>query len=308
MGEDGPNPTSLAEIEAQASAWAATCGELAAEHFRTDLAVEYKGPNRRDPVTAIDRQVEDFLRGAVLDRFPGHRMLGEERPDLGPSDADFTWVVDPIDGTANFAHGLPIFSVSIGVLHRGVPVVGAIYVTQSPHLCHGVVHARRGGGCFLGEERLAVCAELALHPSHPAALPAAFWRRFAFGRALRRQPIEVRTMGSIAYDLTLIAAGALQFGLYRAPRLWDVAAGVVLVSAAGGVVLNWEASQSRWQPLERFVPPTPARKGEASALRDWAQPIILGGPHVTPFVARHVRPRSGLINRLWPFLRRLLGF
>lgn len=307
MIDENLDPAYLAEIERQATDWATECGRLAADQFRTGLTVEYKGPDGRDPVTEADRHIEDYLRASVSSRFPEHCVLGEERSDLGPAGADFVWVVDPIDGTVNFAAGLPVFAVSIGVLHRGVPVVGAVYVSQSIRLHPGVVHARRGGGCFLGEDRLSAFAEPTLRPSHPAALPAAFWRRFALGRGLRWRPVEVRTTGSIAYELALIAAGALQFGVYRSPRIWDVAGGVLMATEAGGAVLSWDRRRSSWLPLERFVAPRRGRRGQAGVLRDWGLPLLVGGSGVTAFVAQHLRPREGLHARLWPLIWRLLG-
>jgi myo-inositol-1(or 4)-monophosphatase len=233
-------------------------------------------------------------------------VLGEEREDIGSPQADFVWVIDPVDGTVNFASGLPLFAVSIGVLHRGAPVAGAIYLSCGPNGQPAVTHARRGGGCFLGEQRLSAFAEPELHPSRPAALPAAFWRRFRFGRGLRWRPIEVRTLGSIAYELTLIAAGALQFGVYRAPRIRDVAAGVTLVREAGGIALQWDERQASWVPIEHFVAPR-RRSGEPGPLRDWALPVLLGGSAVTTFAAQNLRPRRGLHARLWALLWRLFG-
>jgi myo-inositol-1(or 4)-monophosphatase len=304
---DGLTPALLVEIEQQATAWAGECGRLAEEQLRRGLVVEYKGAGRRDPVTETDRQVEDFLRDNVLRRFPEHRVLGEERPDLGPPEADFVWVIDPIDGTANFASGIPLFAVSIGVLHQGVPVVAALYVTQSVLLKAGVLHARRGGGCFIGEQALRAFEEPALHPSYPAALPAAFWRRFHLGRALRANPVEVRTTGSIAFELGLIAGGGLQFGAYRAPRIWDVAAGVLLIEEAGGLVMTWDKRRSAWVALSRFVAP-PANNGrEPGPLRNWARPVLAGGRHVTAFVAQQLRPRGGLSAQLAQMLWRIIG-
>jgi myo-inositol-1(or 4)-monophosphatase len=298
---------SLALIEDCATEWAAECGRLASEYFRSGMAVEYKGPGRRDPVTEADRRVEDFLRATISDRFPEHRVLGEERPDVGPVDADFIWVLDPIDGTANFASGLPVFAVSIGVLQHGVPVVGAVYTSVGLHLRPGVIHARRGGGCVANGERLVAFGEPTLHPSRPAALPAAYWRRFRFGRGLRWQPIEARTTGSIAWELTMIAAGALQFGAYPRPHIWDLAAGAVLIREAGGLVLYWERARSSWLPLERFDAPLRNARGAPGALRDWTRPVLLGGSLVTTFVAQHLRPRDGLRARLWPLLWRLFA-
>src|SRR5690606_7734125 len=115
----------------------------------------------RDPVSEVDRAVETLVRERVAARFPGHDIVGEEVDHHPSPDHEFVWVVDPVDGTANFINGFPLFAVSIGVLHRGAPVVGAVWCGTSHALRPGVYHAHLGGALHFDGE--------AIEPDRPAA-------------------------------------------------------------------------------------------------------------------------------------------
>ena len=138
-------------------------GDILARYFGGNLDIQYKDDRRNDPVTNADREVQDFLVRKIARSFPDHGILGEEDDDQKRADRatapDFLWVLDPLDGTKNFLHGLPAYACSIGVLYRGEPVVGAVF-TPWPNGSGGVVHhARRGGGAFADDAPIRV-AEL----------------------------------------------------------------------------------------------------------------------------------------------------
>src|SRR5258706_1792123 len=127
-------------------ALARDAGKLAHGAFGTS-ATSMKG--RHDVVTAMDREVERFIRGAIAKRFPGDAIIGEED---GGSAGERLWLIDPIDGTANYARGLPRYCVSIGYLEHGVPTIGAIYDPSHDWL----YSAARGEGAWRDGERMAV--------------------------------------------------------------------------------------------------------------------------------------------------------
>ncbi len=99
--------------------------------------------------------------------------------------------------------------------------------------------------------------------------------------------------------------GTLQFGMYRAPKIWDVAAGVLLVEEAGGSVYHW--IDQAWHPFHSFGSPPATQRHPSPTLRDWSQPLVLGGSAIAGRVARSLRPRTGLKARLWPIAWRLFG-
>ncbi|MCA9848817.1 MAG: inositol-1-monophosphatase, partial [Dehalococcoidia bacterium] len=121
----------LERIEALAAALAAEAGAFATEQLEREVLVEYKADatgkeNTNDPVSEVDRAVEQLLRDRVAAEFPDHVVVGEEDATQPAPDTEFVWVLDPVDGTANFVNGFPLFAVSIGVLQHGRPVVGAV--------------------------------------------------------------------------------------------------------------------------------------------------------------------------------------
>ena len=103
-------------------------GALLLSYFRRPLEVEFKEKGQQSPVTEADRRSEVLLRDALSRAFPGHGIIGEEAEDAVNPEADYLWFLDPLDGTANFAAGLPAFAVSMGLCFRGVPVLGVVAV------------------------------------------------------------------------------------------------------------------------------------------------------------------------------------
>ncbi len=202
-------------------------GAIAHRAFGTSAATT-KG--RHDVVTAMDREVERFIRAAIAARFPHDTVFGEEE---GGGMGDHLWLVDPIDGTANYARGIPHYCVSIGYLDHGEPTLGAIY---DP--CHDWLYAaERGGGAFRDDVRLAVstCDEIT------AATVECGWstRRSAedyvalVGRVLGAGA-AIRRAGSGALGLCDVAAGRTEAYCELHINAWDCAAGIVLVREAGG--------------------------------------------------------------------------
>ena len=208
-------------------ALARDAGKLAHRAFGTS-ATSMKG--RHDVVTAMDREVERFIRTAISMRFPGDSIIGEEE---GGGAGDHLWLVDPIDGTANYARGQPRYCVSIGYLERGVPVLGAIY---DPSL-DWLYSAARGEGAWRDGERMAVSpvAEMS------AATVECGWstRRTAddylalLARVLHAGA-AIRRAGSGALGLADVAAGRVEGYCELHINAWDCAAGIVLVQEAGG--------------------------------------------------------------------------
>ena len=228
-------------------------GALQMTHFGGPMRIDKKGQGQIDLVTEVDVAVERMFRALVAERFPDHLVLGEElqEDDLQQRAVPgYCWVFDPIDGTTNFAHGLPIFCASLGLELDGEAVLAAIYDPTRRELFTAV----RGGGAFLNGAPLAVTTA-------PAVLDSLLVTGFPytvhesetgrelvglFGHFLGRSR-AVRRLGSAALDLAYVAAGRLD-GFYEATlKPWDSCAGALLVEEAGGRVSNWrgERFQSR---------------------------------------------------------------
>lgn len=197
------------------------------------MRVETKGQG--DVVTDVDRRAEQAIVARLRAAFPTHGFLAEES---GASDGDtYRWIIDPIDGTLNFAHGLPHFCISIALACDGEVILAIVLDPLRGEL----FHAEKGGGAWLGDARLQVsaCASLeqallgAVFPKPASPLLVRFSPTLA--RALAHAG-GVRRSGSMVLDLAYVAAGRLdgfwEFGM----QPWDIAAGSLLVKEAGGVV------------------------------------------------------------------------
>ncbi len=212
---------------------------------REERSLAFKG--RRELVTAADKQAETFLVEGIQRKFPGHGILAEEGvltpAGVSHQDAEFTWVLDPLDGTTNFVHGHPFFAVSIGVLRAGEPWLGVIH---APLLggCDGgdFFHGGPGEGSFLNGAPIQVSRNARLQDAI-VATGFSYNRNEQgvntnldnFGRALM-QVRGIRRCGSAALDLAQVAAGRYDafWEMYLQP--YDVAAGMAIVLGAGGAI------------------------------------------------------------------------
>jgi myo-inositol-1(or 4)-monophosphatase len=301
MGADNIDVSLLEEIEAHAVAIARGAGQILLEHFGQPQAVQFKGKNNQDPVTVADGRSEAYLKTAIKEKFPRHSILGEEGGALSGSDSPFIWVLDPLDGTCNFMNGLPLFAVSVGVLWQGQPVAGGIFVPVSHRAGPGVYHARLGNGAFLDGERI----QAARTPSGLPLieLPRGFSGGFRLSGRSRKAPHESRNLGSIALELTLTACGVFQYALFGAPKIWDVAAGVVLIKEAGGLTLTRPKQGRHWLPLERFQPEPENGPKALEKLRGWSAPLVAGDAEAARQVVKDIRVFRNPLWRLAGLLR-----
>lgn len=232
MNEDSPKHFLEVAVDAAREA-----GELLITEFDRPQQLSYKG--EVDIVTEADRKSESLIVGRLLNRFPGHAILGEEGGTTGAGGARYRWLVDPLDGTTNFAHGFPVFAVSIGLLEDGEPLIGAVYnpVTRD------MFTATKGQGAFRGQKRIRVSSVATLSksllatgfPSHKRTQNPNIHYYWEF--TLRSH--GVRRAGSAALDLCSVACGQFEgfweFGL----KPWDTAAGMLIVREAGGTVSDF---------------------------------------------------------------------
>jgi myo-inositol-1(or 4)-monophosphatase len=200
------------------------------------VRVEYKG--EVDVVTVADRQSEALIVERIRERWPGHDIMGEEGTRTATG-SDFQWYVDPLDGTTNFAHGFPVFSVSVGLARRGELIAGVVYDPTRNEM----FAAEKGSGAWLNERRISVSPIASLAESLLATgFPSQKRHKnpnIHFYQRLTLRSHGVRRAGSAALDLACVACGRYdgfwEFNL----NPWDTAAGVVLVREASGVVTDF---------------------------------------------------------------------
>ncbi|GJE61995.1 inositol monophosphatase family protein [Methylobacterium trifolii] len=202
-----------------------------------NLQVSRKGPG--DFVSAADRKAEETLRDALMKARPGYGMVLEESGIVEGQDKSHTWHVDPLDGTANFLHGIPHFAISVGLERDGQIVAGVIYDPVKDEL----FVAERGKGAYLNNRRLRVAGRQDMADAL-IAYGTPYLGRGNHPRLLREVASVMavaggtRRMGSAALDLAYVACGRLDAYWERDLQTWDIAAGIILVREAGGFVTS----------------------------------------------------------------------
>lgn len=218
-------------------------GEIQLAHFNRGVRIDKKGAI--DLVTEADLEVERMCRRVLAERFPSHAILAEELASAPgqPRQPDHCWVFDPIDGTTNYAHGLPIFCAALGLEIAGRMEIAAVYDPTRREL----FTAERGGGAYLNGARLQVTRASSLID---ALLVTGFPYSIhedadeilgLFGEFVRRAR-AVRRLGSAALDIAYVAAGRFDGFWEDSLKPWDVAAASLLVEEAGGIVSGTDGS------------------------------------------------------------------
>ncbi|MEE8581168.1 MAG: inositol monophosphatase family protein [Myxococcota bacterium] len=233
------------EILLLATQLAREAGAIQRQRYETELQIDTKSESI-DLVTDVDRECEALIVESLRRAQPDDAILAEEGTGHSIDGARRRWIVDPLDGTTNYAHGYPRFCVSIGVEEGGRPEVGVVY----DPLLEELYHAVRGGGAFLNGRRLRVSQESQLEKALVATGFAYDVRKnrqdnvAEFGRFIKAAR-AVRRDGSAALDLCYVAAGRLDGYWEFALHAWDVAAGFLIVEEAGGRCSDFHGGPAR---------------------------------------------------------------
>ncbi len=206
------------------------------------LQVSLKGP--ANFVSAADQRAEETLYQELIKARPGYGFLGEEGGKREGADKSHTWIVDPLDGTTNFLHGIPHFAISIGLEREGVIFAGLVYNPITDEM----FTAERGKGAFLNEQRIRVAARRHLGEAVVACgLPHRGRGDIALGRretaALQEEVAGLRRFGAAALDLAYVAAGRFDAYWERNISPWDMAGGSILVREAGGFISDLDGGE-----------------------------------------------------------------
>lgn len=223
-----------------ALAAADAAGRVLLEHLEKGVSVRHKGAV--DLVTEADRRAEETIVRRLRQSFPDHDILAEEG-DHGRRSSPYSWIIDPLDGTTNFAHGFPWFAISIALAVDGAPVLGVVY---NP-FHQALFRAEKGRGTFLGEKRLQVSTtdrldESLLATGFPYDRKESTANNYDHFVNFQQSALACRRAGAASLDLAHVAAG--HFDGYWEMKLkpWDMAAGVLMVEEAGGRVTNFSGA------------------------------------------------------------------
>jgi myo-inositol-1(or 4)-monophosphatase len=214
-------------------------GAIQLSRFGTDFHVDKKGAI--DLVTEVDVEVERMFRALVAERFPDHQVLAEELGGMDTIPPGPCWVFDPIDGTTNFTHGLPIFCASLALEVDGVAEVAAVYDRSRREL----FTAERGGGAYLNGRPLKVSStdqmvDAMLVTGFPYDVHSRIEEIVGLFAQFVGRARAVRRLGSAAIDLCYIAAGRMDAFWERDLKPWDIAGGALIVAEAGGRITGMD--------------------------------------------------------------------
>ncbi|NTU86194.1 MAG: inositol monophosphatase [Chloroflexales bacterium] len=244
----------MSEIDiAEVRAWAREAGAYARRHFN-NVTAERKAD--RSWVTRADVEIEDLLRARIAACYPEHGVIGEEQGG-GDLDSEYVWCLDPIDGTGAFVAGLATWCVSIGVLRRGEPYLGVIYLP----ILDDCYWADVEGPAFRNNERITVSDTTLIDSNDWISVSSNAHRQFRIDF-----PGKTRSLSSIAADCCYVARGSSLGALIGRANLWDLAAGFAILRAAGAVVMGLSGA--------------PVAVASLLDSRKLAEPIVIGPPQL----------------------------
>ena len=203
------------------------------------IKVGSKGPN--DFVSEVDRRAEEVIIQILLEAYPGHGILAEESGrEHGARDSEYVWIIDPLDGTTNFLHGFPVYAVSIALAHRGVVQQAVVYDPTRNDL----YFSSKGRGTFLNDRRLRVSkrlriADALIGTGFPFRKGDNFKRYVKMFEEVMQSCAGLRRPGAAALDLCYVAAGYYDGFFETGLSPWDVAAGSLIITEAGGLIGNF---------------------------------------------------------------------
>ena len=207
-------------------------------HFGNISSLEKKSTNY-DLLTEADKQSEDYIIKQISLKYPQHSILSEEWGETNNS-SEYKWVIDPLDGTTNFVHNLPIFAVSIGLQQNNRTICAVVY-NPAADKCF---YAEKDKGAYLNEDKLSVTSSITLSDSliatgFPYLHDNRYDLSFEIFKELYGKTRGIRRLGAAALDLCFVAMGRFDAFYEFELKPWDICAGSLIVSEAGGIVSDW---------------------------------------------------------------------
>jgi myo-inositol-1(or 4)-monophosphatase len=251
---------------AEVCEWARASGKIARKYFQSSAQEQRKADGTM--VTRADIEIEQFLRSQIEARYPDHGIMGEEH-GIGAIEREYVWSLDPLDGTDAFVAGFPIWAVSIGLLHKGQPYLGVVYLPitdecfwnqpDGPAYCNGeIIHVK--DELTIGSQDSIIVTSRS-HCDYDVSFPG-----------------KARSLGSFAAHCCYVARGSVLGALLGYPQLWDIAAGIAILYAAGGVVTT--LSSKAFEPGAMLDGSKPA------------DPLIISSPALSEVLLKYIHVKE----------------
>jgi myo-inositol-1(or 4)-monophosphatase len=220
-------------------------GKILMRYFRADSKLTLMRGSVKEVTTKYDKMVDQFILKTLKKKFPKYNFLTEES-GLIDKKSDYTWVIDSLDGTVNFAYGNPLFSICLALLKKNQPILGIIYAPALNEL----YYAEKNKGAFLNNRRIRVTKINDLSKSYVYVCEGGDKNRQQTVKIMAKiypEVVDLRKLGSAGLECAWLAAGRAEGYVTTAIEPWDVAAGVLIVREAGGRVTNFYGKP--WQPI-----------------------------------------------------------
>ncbi len=222
---------------------AQVAGNIIRQNLNKSLEIDFKG--RANAVTQVDRESENTIISIIKDKYPNHSIIAEERPAIDTT-SDYKWIIDPLDGTTNYIHGFPVFSISIALAFRNDVILGTVY----DPLRNELFSAIKNFGAYLNKKKIRVSTVKKLTAAlvatgFPYEVQENFYLNMKIFQNMYKNTQGVRRAGSAAIDLCYVACGRLDGFWEFDLNPWDIAAGALIVKEAGGLVTDTENNTYR---------------------------------------------------------------
>jgi myo-inositol-1(or 4)-monophosphatase len=224
-------------------------GDIMRTNFRSGMKKDWKEDNT--PLTVSDTIINDLVLKTIGEAFPDHGVLGEERNSDRMS-SDYLWVLDPIDGTIPFSHGMPLFVFSLALTHKGESILGVIY----DPILDRMLYAEKGKGAFLNNQPVHVSNKNTVNQT---LIEVQSWKGYEHNLnplkdQLIQQGAQVTTICTVIYAALLVAIGEYGGILFSGTKPWDAAAVKIIVEEAGGKVTDLLGNEQRYdQPIRGLI-------------------------------------------------------
>ena len=295
LGAGGLDGGLLEELEATCIRAAELAGAVAWSHFERPHVVTQKGGVKNaDIVTDADLAAQAAAFDAIRERFPSHAIIGEEGVPRGAVATELMWLVDPIDGTKNFAAGAIEFGVEVAALHRGVPVAGAIWTPWVNSRGHRVAHARAGGGAKLDGAPLRLRDNDGGVPGRDrhAILSSNFTRMYSCAPELAANMGDIRMVGSVSWEVVSLLTNVAQYIVTGVCHSWDFGAALILLREAGAATLT-NTADGRLGHLGGWRADDYREDAETlRAVAAWTGVLVTAAPQTGRFLQANLRINS----------------
>jgi myo-inositol-1(or 4)-monophosphatase len=301
----------LKYIELEAHRLATKSGEILSSYFpdfrdrdTSRLEIEYKDRSLRDPVTQADKAVQDFLKYEIQKTFPDHGIVSEEEEASDEKSPDVVWVLDPLDGTRNFMYGFPVYATSIGVLDKGIPVAGAVFIPWPNSTNNGrVIHASRNNGLSVDGKSLSIKLTDQVDANSIITLPGSFSKRYEFDNKFISKSGELRMGGSIAYEIIMVALWISQYAMISSAYLWDIVGAVSILIEAGGSPYRlsnsgkFSKTKGDWEPFVLLLESWTSGVTTLKDMRSRTFPMIVAPSSIVDEVNENIHLKNQSISQ-----------